>query len=166
MPPRRRNPNSPRARGGQSRRRMSIPEIDTSTRSRSTAYEDLVLNQVRRTASRRTVPVAPQSAANITDDTRRALEFAREGDDSLLMPYQPTPSINPGRPRTRAMGYDSKSRTLWIRFRESKKDPNGAVYEYYNVPPNLWKNVRRVQSPGRWMNRALIDKYPYSRTDL
>jgi hypothetical protein len=54
---------------------------------------------------------------------QQAIRMAREGDDSMLLPYQPTPSINPPRPRTLAAGYDRESRTLRVRFRA------GAGYE-------------------------------------
>ena len=85
-----------------------------------------------------------------------AIQAARMGDDSLLMPYQPSPSINPSRPRTVAYGYDPASETVFVRFRD------GAAYEYYNVPQRVFNNFRRVKSPGRAINRTL-NFYPYSR---
>ena len=91
--------------------------------------------------------------------TLEALEAARNGDDSLLLPYQPTPSINPPRPRTLAAGYDSQTKTLRVRFRE------GAMYGYYGVPPRVWQNFKRSKSPGRFINRVL-NNYPYAREDL
>jgi hypothetical protein len=84
-----------------------------------------------------------------------AIQLAKDGDDTDLLPYQPTPSINPPRPRTLAAGYDKDSQTLRVRFR------NGQVYGYYNVPPNVWRNFRRWKSPGRGINRVLND-YPYA----
>jgi hypothetical protein len=78
-----------------------------------------------------------------------AIQLAKDGDDFDLLPYQPTPSINPPRPRTLAAGYDRDSQTLRVRFR------NGQVYGYYNVPPNVWRNFKRVKSPGRAINRTL-----------
>lgn len=91
--------------------------------------------------------------------TKEAFELAREGDDSLLLPYQPTPSINPPRPRTVAAGYDRSEKVLRVRFRD------GAMYEYYDVPENVWKNFKRVKSPGRHINRVL-NHYGYARVDL
>lgn len=90
----------------------------------------------------------PEEAANILR--------ARAGDDSALFPYTPTPSINPPRPRTQAAGYSADTQTLRVKFR------TGAVYEYYDVPPNVWRNFQRVKSPGRLINRTLND-YAYSR---
>lgn len=88
--------------------------------------------------------------------TEAALQALSNGDDSLLLPYQPTPSINPPRPRTVAAGYDAGTQTLRVRFRD------GAIYEYYDVPSNVWRNFRRVKSPGRLINRTL-NNYEYSR---
>ncbi|MFE9525110.1 KTSC domain-containing protein [Streptomyces sp. NPDC006631] len=84
-----------------------------------------------------------------------AIQLAKDGDDFDLLPYQPTPSINPPRPRTLAAGYDKDSQTLRVRFR------NGEVYGYYNVPPNVWRNFKRVKSPGRAINRTL-NNFPYA----
>lgn len=95
---------------------------------------------------------------NMDYETALAIQQAKEGDDSLLLPYQPTPSINPPRPRTLAAGYDPKTQTLRIRFRD------GVGYEYYNVPPRVWRNFKRVKSPGRAVNRVL-NHYPYSRAE-
>lgn len=84
-----------------------------------------------------------------------ALERAHQGDDTLLLPYQPTKTTNPDRPRTIAAGYDKTTSTLRIRFR------NGQVYGYYHVPQNVWRNFRRAKSPGRFINRVL-NFYPYA----
>lgn len=78
---------------------------------------------------------------------RDKLEMAFGGEDDLLLPYQPTPSINPPRPRTLAAGYDSTSQSLFIRFRE------GALYKYDSVTPREWAAFRRVKSPGRLYTR-------------
>ena len=103
---------------------------------------------------------AARATADRTMDyeTALAIQAAKEGDDSQLLPYQPTPSINPPRPRTLAAGYDAKTQTLRIRFRD------GVGYEYYNVPPRVWRNFKRVKSPGRAVNRVL-NNYEYSRAD-
>jgi hypothetical protein len=89
-------------------------------------------------------------------ETALALQEAKLGDDSILLPYQPTPSINPPRPRTLAAGYDKDTKTLRIRFRE------GAIYAYNEVTPREWAALRRTVSPGRYINRVLNAK-PYYR---
>ena len=84
------------------------------------------------------------------------LIMAYNGDDSELLPYQPTPTINPGRPRTLAAGYDEYTMTLRIKFRD------GEYYTYYQVPPSVWYKFQRASSPGRYINSTL-NSYPYSR---
>lgn len=97
-----------------------------------------------------------QALADAGTDSQSAIELARHGDDTALMPYAPTPSINPPRPRTRAAGYDPDTQTLSVRFRD------GAVYSYYDVTPREWRNFTRVKSPGRAINRTFNNK-PYER---
>lgn len=90
-----------------------------------------------------------------SEQTQEAVELAKGGDDSLLLPYHPTSTIDPNRPRTDSAGYDAETKTLRVRFdRPTKSNPSGA-WEYYNVPPQVWKNFQRVKSPGRLINSAL-----------
>ena len=97
-----------------------------------------------------------EAARTMSPQEAAAIVRARAGDDSGLFPYTPTPSINPPRPRTVAAGYSSDTQTLRVKFRE------GAVYEYYDVPPNVWRNFQRVKSPGRAVNRTL-NHFSYAR---
>lgn len=141
------------------RRRPSIPKTPEIKRPpRMTAYSAQLLgvSTAKDYGSARTA----QDEARRNDDpsTALAIAAAKEGDDSMLLPYQPTPSINPPRPRTRAMGYDPKTETLRVRFRDGKG------YEYYDVPPRVWRNIKRVKSPGRAINRTL-NFYPYAEAD-
>ncbi len=78
--------------------------------------------------------------------------------------YDPTRSSNPPRPRTKRAGWirpkGADNGVVIVQFRE------GAVYEYSNVPYNVWRNLRRVQSPGKAMNRSnglIGGGYPYRR---
>lgn len=109
-------------------------------------------------AQTRGIPARAVAARRRDEASQKALEAAQDGDDSLLLPYQPTPSINPPKPRTRAAGYDAATQTLRVRFRD------GSVYGYYDVPASVWKNFRRVKSPGRAINRTL-NGYAYARED-
>lgn len=103
------------------------------------------------------LPVIREQSARSADPSLDAeIAQAVEGNDEALLPYQPTPTINPGRPRTLAMGYDERSLTLRIKFR------NGEYYTYYNVPPSVWYRMQRASSPGRYINSTL-NRYPYSR---
>ena len=97
-----------------------------------------------------------EAERTMSQEEAAAILRARAGDDSDLFPYTPTPSINPPRPRTLGAGYSRDTQTLRVKFRE------GAVYEYYDVPPNVWRNFRRVKSPGRAINRVL-NNYNYAR---
>ncbi|MFJ6503972.1 KTSC domain-containing protein [Streptomyces sp. NPDC091879] len=127
-------------------------------RGRSNAYEQLSFDFGDLTPPRPAVEI-PASNANpaaragsrriLSQETSDAIQLAKDGDDFDLLPYQPTPSINPPRPRTLAAGYDKDAQTLRVRFR------NGQVYGYYNVPPNVWRNFKRWKSPGRGINRVL-----------
>ncbi len=97
-----------------------------------------------------------EAERKMSPEEAAAIVRARAGDDSGLFPYTPTPSINPPRPRTQAAGYSRDTQTLRVKFRD------GAVYEYYGVPQNVWRNFQRVKSPGRHINRVL-NSYAYAR---
>lgn len=88
----------------------------------------------------------------MTHETAMAMQAAKSGDDSQLLPYQPTPSINPPRPRTLAAGYDRETGVMRVRFR------NSTGYEYYGVSQREWNNFKRVKSPGRAINRTFNHK--------
>jgi hypothetical protein len=61
----------------------------------------------------------------------------------------PTSSTNYGRPRTLAAGYDPKTKTMTVVFRD------GTYYNYYGVMPNEWLNFSASYSKGRpWLNRG------------
>jgi|SRR5690242_3142388 len=100
--------------------------------------------------------LARESKLHSDDYVLNAVQMAQRGDDRPLLPYQPTPTINPGRPRTLAAGYDDRTQTLRIKFRE------GEIYEYYQVPPSVWWKFQRAASPGRYINTQL-NRYPYKR---
>lgn len=98
--------------------------------------------------------------------TQEAMEdFLASGgtDIARLLPFRPTNSIGPlrlprpRRPRTKAAGYDSRSKTVRILFAEGESwtSLDGAIYEYYGVPANVWRMVRRNVSTGRTINRTL-----------
>lgn len=80
---------------------------------------------------------------------------------------QPTKTINPIRPRTLESGWES------IRDRNDERFPgilrvrfrDGTPWEYYQVPSEVWQRFKRVQSPGRFINRVL-NNYPYARGDF
>ena len=73
-----------------------------------------------------------------------------KGDDmrggDVRITVAPTKTSDPGRPRTRAMGYDHQTDTLRVVFRE------GAVYDYFDVTTAEWNRMRkRSASPGKFI---------------
>lgn len=146
-----------------------MPGVQKLNRPEGLAYEQILLQGYDRVAPKpnlsralpggASTPAQAAAARNMSAATADALMQAQEGDDSLLLPYQPTPSINPPRPRTLAAGYDSKGRVLRVRFRD------GTPWAYYDVPPNIWQNFKRSKSPGRFINRVL-NNYEYSRGEF
>lgn len=139
-----------------------VPPYQPNPRRAGAAWDQVFLGTVPETNR-----VAPSSYLDLNQIRERAerltdsylateIEMALNGEDEALLPYQPTPTINPGRPRTLAAGYDERSQSLRIKFR------NGEYYTYYNVPPSVWWQFQRAQSPGRYINSRL-NSFPYSR---
>jgi hypothetical protein len=148
-----------------------IQPIIRTTSTRRNAWDEEFLGQNRYNPRGSIGPVpgvnSPRSvldinqvrsqAGKLVDQTLASeIIMAINGDDEALLPYQPTPTIDPGRPRTLAAGYDERSQALRIKFR------NGEYYTYYNVPPSVWWQFQRAQSPGRFINSRL-NSFPYSR---
>lgn len=139
-----------------------VPPIQPINRRAGSAWDQTFLGNAPQTnrvapSSYLDVNAARNQAARLTDQyLATEIEMAINGNDEPLLPYQPTPTINPGRPRTLAAGYDEKSQTLRIKFRD------GTYYTYYNVPPSVWYRFQRAQSPGRFINSKL-NSYPYNR---
>lgn len=59
--------------------------------------------------------------------------------------------------RVAEAGYSTASRTLYVRFKD------GTPWQYNNVEPNVWRNFRRSQSQGKFINRVL-NNYSYGRS--
>ena len=60
-------------------------------------------------------------------------------------------------------GYSKDAQRLYVRFVKPK--PNGTPWIYEGIPPNVWRNMKRQQSPGRFVDRVLND-YDYHRGDF
>ena len=56
------------------------------------------------------------------------------------------------------MGYDEGTLTLEVEFR------GGSIYQYYNVPPNMYEELDRAGSKGQFLNTYIKNSYPFSRT--
>lgn len=85
------------------------------------------------------------------------------GADGRVPQIDPTNTSNPPKPRTLRAGYlkerGEATGTLWVVFRD------GTPWEYYDVPANIWRNFKRVKSPGRFINRVL-NNFDYGRGDF
>lgn len=56
-----------------------------------------------------------------------------------------------------SIGYDLSSETLEVEFL------NGSIYQYYNVPSNIFEQFRIESSKGKFLNTHIKNFYPYSR---
>jgi hypothetical protein len=54
-------------------------------------------------------------------------------------------------------GHDAQSTILELQFR------NGAVYQYFRVPPRIYCDLLRADSKGGYFNQNIRGKYPYQR---
>ena len=65
---------------------------------------------------------------------------------------QPVQSTN-----VAAVGYCRGSKTLEVEFR------NGSVYQYFDVPEPVYRQLMQATSVGSFLHRNIRDKYRYSR---
>ncbi len=56
-----------------------------------------------------------------------------------------------------SIGYDAGTDTLEVEFL------SGAIYQYYNVPKNMYDQLIQAGSKGRFLNTYIKNAYPYSR---
>ena len=65
-----------------------------------------------------------------------------------------TTSSNPKRPRTLKAGYDPKTETLTVVFRD------GTWWNYYDVPGYLWEGFVLSESKGQYLESSGLNKWP------
>lgn len=53
----------------------------------------------------------------------------------------------------RSLGYDARTQTLEVEF------VSGAVYRYASVPPEVWSELRRAESKGRYFQARVRDHF-------
>ena len=56
-----------------------------------------------------------------------------------------------------SVGYDSATGTLEVEFW------SGSVYQYYDVPENMYEQLMKSSSKGRFLHDYIRNVYPYSR---
>jgi len=75
-----------------------------------------------------------------------------------------TSTTNPNRPRTVAAGYDKKTQTLTVVFRENK------WWNYYDVPEYMWQEFIAAESKGKYLRESGLDAWdnmgPSNMSDL
>jgi hypothetical protein len=65
-----------------------------------------------------------------------------------------TTSSNPKKPRTLKAGYDYKTETLTVVFRD------GTWWNYYDVPPYIWEGFVLAPSKGPYLESSGLNKWP------
>lgn len=56
-----------------------------------------------------------------------------------------------------SVGYDSETETLEVEF------SNGSVYQYFNVPQNMYDQLMQEVSKGKFLSAYIKNFYPFSR---
>jgi hypothetical protein len=56
-----------------------------------------------------------------------------------------------------AAGHDLRAAVLELQFR------TGAVYQYFLVPPRIYRDLLGATSKGSYFNQNIRGKYPYRR---
>ncbi len=57
-------------------------------------------------------------------------------------------------------GYDEGRKTLYLRFRS-----NGALYAYYDVDEDVYRELLRAESKGTFFGKSIKDKYRYEKLE-
>ena len=57
----------------------------------------------------------------------------------------------------RSVGYDRSTQTLEVEFN------SGGIYQYSQVPENIYNGLMDASSHGRYFNHAIKNKYPTRR---
>jgi hypothetical protein len=107
---------------------------------------------------RRTEPEGakpPEKALPEPELLRRRTEEMLDGQE-IPLTYFPTRTSNPADPRTAAMGYHAKSKTLRIEWGDA-----GRGYYFYNVTWADWIRMRQTRSPGKLLNAGFDQTHPY-----
>jgi hypothetical protein len=64
-----------------------------------------------------------------------------------------TTSSNPSKPRTLQAGYDYKTKTMTVVFRD------GTWWEYKEVPVDMWSGFKVADSKGRYLRSSGLDSW-------
>lgn len=94
----------------------------------------------------------PSAVANPVEVTRKKVndESKEDGENTMERHYVASSNIS-------SVGYDQDSETLEVEFL------NGTVYQYFNVPLNIYEQLMQMGSKGQFFNTYIKNAYPYSR---
>ncbi|MCS6795434.1 MAG: KTSC domain-containing protein [Raineya sp.] len=56
-----------------------------------------------------------------------------------------------------SVGYDEENEILEVEFN------SGQVYQYFEVPREVFDELLQAESKGRYMKNSVIDCYPYTK---
>jgi hypothetical protein len=90
------------------------------------------------------------------DEVRTPDKVVEAGTKARLT-ISSTSTTNPEEPRTLAAGYDERNFILTVQFRD------GTLYNYYDVPPEMWSDFKRVVSKGEFLRTSGLDTWPDDR---
>lgn len=65
--------------------------------------------------------------------------------------------INVSSSNVNAIGYDSGTSTLRVRFND------GSEYDYYNVPENIYNDFLSAGSPGTFLHQVIKGQFSYAK---
>lgn len=120
--------------------RIQAPSLREQRRSRAPRISE-------GTAEVSQTPTNPSVTSTYSHDEVERLENGEVGN------FRPFNSS-----RVVEAAYDSDRQRLYVRF--VKPVGSGTPWTYEGVPPNVWRNMRRTSSPGRFVNRVL-NQYNY-----
>lgn len=63
------------------------------------------------------------------------------------------PTINPQRPRAKKIAYSKTAEKLVIKFRD------GTWWEYNEIPPEMWNDLKSSDSTGRYLKHSGLDTH-------
>jgi hypothetical protein len=59
-----------------------------------------------------------------------------------------------------SVGYKKRDKTLEVRFKS-----NGSVYQYENVPEEVFDGLMKAESKGQYLHNHIRGAYPYKKVD-
>lgn len=65
--------------------------------------------------------------------------------------------VTPSSSNIESVGYDPETETLHVVFR------SGDEYDYFNVPPSVYRGFQSAGSAGQYLNRVVKGRYPYEQ---